>query len=129
MIKLKTRNVRIIKNLIKEHADRFDMSQWNCSPLNECGTVGCVEGFCKAYIDTKKFKSYSSDFTGYPSARRFLGLTEDQAGRLFYSSNSVWQKYHKELGIGGNPSLADIKASHAVIMLDNLASGKWNFDA
>lgn len=128
MVKLKTRNLRIIKNAIKKHADRFDMSLWCQSGLNECGTLGCVAGFCKAYLATKRFKSYRSDFTGFTSAKKFLGLTDEQAQLLFYSSGSIWAKYHKELGLVESPSLYSIKAKHAVIVLENLASGKWNFE-
>ena len=128
-IKMKTRNFRIIKNLIKKHAARFDMSQWGkCDLGNECGTVGCIAGFCKAYVNLKKFKAYEGIYTN-EAAEKFLGLTPNQAAQLFLASE-VWVKYSKELSLtanGRNVMMSDVTPDKAVTMLENLASGKWSF--
>lgn len=131
--KLKTRNIRIIKNLIKRRADRFDMSTWGGCNFHECGTIGCIAGFCRAYLNEKKFKYYNLHDFSDDLGGQLLGLDERQINSLFLGGN-IWVKYANELGLEidcpygiDQVFMDDITSKMAVTMLENLASGKWSF--
>lgn len=82
----------VIRALILKEPKRYDQGDWLALATShdddyvpkegfpECGTVGCVAGWVKTLVAPRSSAMVSS------AARRVLGLSWDQADRLFYRS-------------------------------------------
>jgi hypothetical protein len=116
---VKTRNCRIIANIIEKNAKRgikFDI--WDCRK--------CLGNTCREYIDSnrrlrdsKMMEKYHLEYFGFCEATRlFLGINPHH---ICYGEAMLWKKYQEHFENWKNPT-----ANDAVKMLRNLASGEWN---
>lgn len=133
-----------IANLIEANRASFNMVYLGVLHANEahmCGTPGCISGFITAVMEDET--DYRPSYMA--PTYEWLGLTMDQGRSLCLASydghfDSVWKFYHKELELTLVEAfraktqklelcvtIEDITADMAVIMLRNLASGKWSF--
>lgn len=87
-------NVKLLRQ-VKQHILDGDMSDWSyrqneTSGGPKCGTVGCIAGW--AYILGNKFNPEEPDTSDKAwreadqSAIPLLGITDEEADRLFYMS-------------------------------------------
>lgn len=88
-------NFEITKSLLRANPNRIDMNHYSTGVItmdkvdgklatsyNACGTVGCIAGHIEAYVngvitDETEFNNVLNN------SQEFLGLTEDQALKLF----------------------------------------------
>lgn len=135
---LKTRNLRRVANFIEKNKSAFH--QWNFYSRNS-DNIGCVAAFC-VYLIKKNpkllnSKVYSSVVSRTEEcANTFLGIGVEQEYSncgLFFA-RGPWTKYWKELCEGCNINsetdrfMENITADMAILLLRNLASGKWNLE-
>ena len=115
---------------------------------NSCGTVACIAGYSQAIMlaDCRKNKDFDlfdnimSDSV-MRNGMEFLGLTLRQAEDLFVCGDT-WQHYQDELGFNSidllnymvkhdvskpQALLMFAKVEHAIILLEKLVSGEWEF--
>lgn len=123
---------KMVKKIPEEH---FDMNFWAAKEINGntnghvlvckkemnvCGTVGCIAGHYllqkrMCIRDSKVYKSFSAYERGEPAlgdasdvAQRLLGLTENQASKLFIPWRSGWYDFDK------TPSGAALRIRHFI---------------
>jgi hypothetical protein len=122
---MNTENMLKVADLIEQYPQQFNMESPRRVDVHTCGTSGCIGGFAGGLLPEKEAESLWLHEIG----EKVFGITEKQANDLFYGGN-IWSKYAEELGLPHHTQLVDmehIKPHHAVTMLRNLASGKWNF--
>lgn len=108
-----------VADAIEADPKHFNM-RYPHKPRPECGTAGCIAGYTKLFGPQTIYE-----------AGEYLGLNQTQRYQLFFCG-AIWSRYHKELGIMVCPSglgcdYESVQPHHAVMMLRNLASGKWSF--
>lgn len=86
--------VRAVWQHLKLNPEEWDQDTWfeGCFEHHsgsKCGTVGCFGGWTN-----KLFGGEGADIQDSDLAQRLLGLTEDQADRLFFQYPSQTQKYY-----------------------------------
>lgn len=95
----------------------------------KCNTAGCVAGWAVALKNDLSIDKTVCITEIEEQARDYLGLTDQEAHSLFYySSLSIWNCYHEQLGLDDDFGFDhSVKSHHAATMLRNLAEGKWVF--
>lgn len=96
-----------VKQAILEHPNRFDMNwfigpnmNWFIGPTH-CETTACIGGWSvaiakyEADLELANIKIYSGDLSCREQAQIELGLTHDQAEKLFHVEN--WPEEFQEL--------------------------------
>lgn len=108
---------------ISQDGDYVDLSVYKCN------TAGCVAGWAVALKNDLSVDNLVHVGEVERQAREYLELTHDQAHSLFYySSVSIWNDYHEELGLNDEFGYDHaVKSHHAATMVRNLAEGKWVF--
>lgn len=90
--KINTTLLILIQDAIKAHPKHFDMRSWYRD--TDCGTAACIAGWAIQFgsffkdtdIEHMQVKyEYPVDTSIETGARRMLGMTSNQAYRLFYS--------------------------------------------
>lgn len=122
---MNTENMLKVAYLIEQHPQQFDMMEPRRVDVNTCGTSGCIGGFAMGLVPEEEAKGLWLEEIG----EKVFGITKEQSRNLFYGE-CIWVKYADELGLPHNPwmvNMEHIKHHHAVTMLRNLASGRWNF--
>jgi hypothetical protein len=133
-----------IADLIEANRDFFNMEYLGNLDSNEshvCGTPGCISGFVRAVMEDETDERPQYMAPTY----EWLGLTMDQGKSLCLASyddhfNSIWMFYAKELELPivelfrlktnkleSCVLIEKITPDMAIIMLRNLAIGKWSF--
>lgn len=99
------KNIKKVRDAIAAvERKRFDMRLWTIGTddprdlVHNCNTAGCIGGWTEGVL--LKGRKDCRD------ARELLGLTDDEAGELFYAWNG--------------PALRGITQAHAVRVLDHL---------
>ena len=134
-------NVELLKKVrdaILEHPDWFDMEYWlGDTKTSSCGTTGCIAGWAVSISRGKSVSQYYEDNLKssiglYPRARDAVGLTEQQADKLFYYPNwpSPYKKQYaqatyeqdseKEAGYPDKARLREIQKRAAQIAADRI---------
>lgn len=135
--------IKIIRNWIAEHEDRFDMLVIARVPpvmigitkgqpelealqsgefFNDCGTAACIAGTAMAlYPDEIQWARDLLNFEEY--AANIMELPPEMAERLFVPS--AYDEWFREFS---SFSLQDVTAKHAVAALDSiLATGDFSW--
>ena len=121
---MNTRLLRKVQKAILDHPDQFCMDRWfsDCNsvdqPAGGCGTAACIGGWA-VFLSSKKQKLsfYDDDFDAYGLARRALGLSVPQGGRLF--SVGSWpakfnKSFHSALTISHAAAVAAARIDHFI---------------
>lgn len=119
-----------ILDAIKASPELFDMRSTE-TPNSKTGACGCIGGFGRLFVNNPK----PSHNYYYPlqTVGENIGLTLEESDQLFFAlpKECIWTKYAIELNIpfseGEYIEIKEIKAGHAIQMLENLISGKWEF--
>lgn len=86
---MKTRLLKKVAEHIKEEPRRLDMEKWTdvVDPVYAdsppCGTVGCIAGWACMLNGDKPTPGGGSQIYFFSRGQELLGLTKDQADRLF----------------------------------------------
>jgi hypothetical protein len=126
-----TENLRKVAQVIREHHDQFNLSDWasdDPNPLHNCGTACCIAGWTNAIIaqESNLNRPYYMDTEG---ARDYLGLDYYVAEELFIPSETSdrpgpWTTA-KRLGLyPEDKSPYDATAEEAATILEAIADGR-----
>lgn len=124
-LKLKTRNLRIVANLIEKNAKAGKTFNLDL-PHSDDISMGCIGAVLRDYVMATprlaKIKAIEESFKeyGFYKCEELIKILLGIPPRRIWLSldGSIWGKYNCI-----NPN-----AKQAVTMLRNLADGTWNFD-
>lgn len=93
-----------VKAHILEEPKRLDMSViLRRAPRNACGTAGCVDGWAQVLSNCAALGSLVFFDGDYVKGRELLGLTQEEAERLFSDPKDGYDEDHVEYAENGWP--------------------------